>query len=201
MEQNVFSIGIRAPNARKFIRDGHTYVALSNYSEYKIYISNEHYTRCDAEVHVDGETVGTWVIQPHSSVTIDRPANVAKKFTFVEETSDAARRTGAVVGSDLNGLVSVIFKPAKMEPVYTSLSTLRAPDETTSSLRKEGRSASPSRKSFASGVTVLGDRSQQTFGTERALTNREIDWALTTEVSLRLVVEQPPRIHYPPRLD
>lgn len=170
MRQAEFTVDIVAPTAREFSIGGNNYVALPNMTQYSIAIHNNHHTRCDAEVHVNGEVVGQWVVQAHSSVTIDRPAGIARRFTFVDET-----------GGEMNGVVSVIFKPAKeKDPImYASLSSLR------------------------SGVTVSGDTSTQRFISERALTNREIDWHMSTEVRLRLVVEVPPakRLPYPQRLD
>lgn len=189
-----FQVDIEAPRARKFKKDGHQYVALPNMSQYSIVIRNGHSTRCDAEVHVDGEEVGQWVVRPYSTITIDRPSDMARKFTFVDEESTIARRTGAVAGDDMNGVISVIFKPAKEERAQVR-----------SSPTMSSRSASPERRSLRSGVTVLGDESEQRFGTERALTSREIDWHLSTEVSLRLVIDTqryiPLSPRYPPRVD
>lgn len=215
-----FTVDIRSPSAHRFTRNGHTYVSLDNYSEYSIVISNNHHTRCDAVVHVDGKEIGTWAIHAYTSITLDRPANTRRRFTFVSETSQAAKRTGAIVGHELNGIVSVIFKPAKMQPVYQAISYST---QRSSSPRRMAspRSSSPSRMSsppgrtsygmssprrMSSGVTVLGDRSDQTFGTERALEDREIDWPLSTEISLRLVVNDDKYApltssSYPPRLN
>lgn len=198
MFQAEFSVDIAAPGASKFKRDGHQYVALPNMSQYSIIIRNGHHTRCDAVVQVDGEKIGQWVVQAHSSITIDRPAGIARRFTFVDETSRVARTTGAVVGREMNGVVSVIFKPAKEQPVHSTprLSAMSAQHSSLPEMRRLG-----------SGVTVLGDESSQRFGTKRALTSREIDWQLCTEVALRLVVKTQkyipvsPRAHYPPRLD
>jgi len=227
MQPAEFTIDIQSPVARKFYRDGHTYVSLDNHSQYSIVIRNNHHTRCDVEVHVDGQEVGQWVVHAHSSITLDRPAHVARKFTFVEETSTTAKRTGAVVGGSMNGVVSVVFKPAKMLPVYAEVAYVRRREEglgassresssmrAPSSMRASSsfRESSPVRQRVKSGVTVLGDDSNQRFGSERALTSSEIDWALTTEVSLRLVVNAdkyiplsptyyPPSVKYPPRVD
>jgi hypothetical protein len=187
------------------MKDGHTYVSLDNFSEYSIVINNNHHTRADVVVSVDGEEIGSWIVHAHTSITLDRPANTSRKFTFVNETSQVAKRTGAIVGHDLNGVVSVIFKPAKVQPVYQSVAYSTRKESRSPRLESASfRAASPRRMS--SGVTVLGDHSDQTFGVERALEDREIDWPLTTEVSLRLVVNDEKYVplkpsSYPPRID
>ena len=38
---------------------------------------------CEADVDIDGFRVGSWQLGPHEKAVIERPANVAKKFTFL----------------------------------------------------------------------------------------------------------------------
>ena len=62
IELNRFSIEILNYNARKERINGHTYISLPHRSEYKIKLSNGRDTKCDAQVYIDGEKIGTWRI-------------------------------------------------------------------------------------------------------------------------------------------
>ena len=225
--QHLFAVGIDSPSARAFHKNGYDYVALTNGSTYALKIFNNHDTRCDIEVFIDGEEVGKWIIHAHQHIRLERPANQARKFTFFKENSRVAKRTGVVSGAYYNGLVSVIFKPQKHNIAYTAYaslspesssysrqeSSLRASSPQRSSYRASSperssyRASSPERSSYRSGATVLGERSDQTFSNVTPLTSDQIDWKLSTEVSVRLVVEESqyvplsPRTSYPPRLD
>jgi hypothetical protein len=224
-----FSVSISADSARPFSKKGYNYVALSNGSTYAIVIHNNHDTRCDADVYVDGERVGGWVIPAYSSVKIERPADVARKFTFFEEHSSVAKSTGAVPGLESNGLINVIFKPEKhyisTYPDYVTLSSQEKSTKTSvrsstkplssrplsskpvsSGLSSPRRSINESLSKSKAGVTVLGDDSDQRFNEVPPLRDDQIDWPLSTEISLRLVVKDRQdyiSIHhkYPPRLD
>jgi hypothetical protein len=237
LPNNLFTVSIAADSARPFRRNGFDYVALASGTEYAIDLHNHHDARCDVELYVDGEKVGSFVVQARNTVRIERPSDARRKFTFFGENSQVARSTGAVVGADSNGLVTAIFKPAKscqscsgiayvtrddLEPVSiirargvspprspmrsTLLSNL--PSSTNESATPKAMSAAAYRSpspSYESGVTVLGDYSRQSFNRVSSLSESEIDWRLTTEVSVRLVVDNErryvPLSHYPPRLD
>lgn len=201
MRGHLFTLSIDAHEARPFRRNGFDYVALPSGEEYAVNLHNHHDTRCDVELYVDGEHVGGFVIQAHETIRIERPEGKQKKFTFVGETSRIARSVGTVVGSVKNGLVSAIFKPQK-HVVYESIRG-SAMVRRMSPRESARTSAAPS---FGAGVTVLGNKSDQTFQQVRGLKDDEIDWPLSTEVSVRLVVDNerknsPLHHSYPPRLD
>jgi hypothetical protein len=97
----------------KIIHKGSNYFALHNGSEYKLKLGNDHKVRVDAHVSVDEEKVGVWRINPYSTVTVERPANIARKFTLLRERSRMAINAGIESGYKENGLIKVIFRPEK----------------------------------------------------------------------------------------
>lgn len=204
---NGFGVKILSSNgADKLSRDGDNYVALDNNSEYSLYLTNDKNTDCMAEVHIDGEYMGTWIIRRNSSITIDRPVNVARKFTFMKETDYRATRAGVIAGSNMNGLVRVKFIPKRNVELYSvprsvrSASPMRSfsPMSSSSAMPSSARSAAPMRSfsptlasstSYSSGATILGSSSSQEFTSTSRFADYEIDHSNITEIVLRLVVK------------
>jgi hypothetical protein len=91
----------------------HHYVQVTDHSEYGILLRNTRGVRSRAEIRIDGESVGTWILSAHQTVTIERPIKEKRAFTFVADTSAAAKSAGVVAGASQNGLVSVTFTPEK----------------------------------------------------------------------------------------
>lgn len=197
----------------KLSRDGDNYIALDNNTEYSLYLTNDRSTDCMAEVHIDGEYMGTWLINRNSSITIDRPVNVARKFTFMKETDYRASRAGVVSGASLNGVVKVKFTPKRNVHYYSSPRTVfpvsprsmrksLAPMSSTSSMSSAPTSFSQmpsfsasrssslsSATSYSSGATILGSNSSQEFTSASRFADHEIDYDNVTEIILRLVVK------------
>jgi len=134
---NGFSINIINDAVNHFKRDEHNYYSLPHLTEYKIALSNNRSTRCDAEVFVDGLSVGTWRIDQYETITIERPADVNRKFIFAAESSPLARQLGVQKNSYDNGLIKVIFRPEKInicrfsEYPYISTPTFYNPSDVT----------------------------------------------------------------------
>lgn len=120
------------------VEDGGDFYVLPHGSEYKIAATNPFINlKASAEISVDGHSVGSWIMEPNQSFAFDRPASVAKKFTFVRtalaKKADAAfaRQTagmslsedereslkvapagsGIQGGREENGVVKVKFTP------------------------------------------------------------------------------------------
>ena len=93
--------------------NGASYVKLPHKSEYKIRLVNNKGCRTDVHIYIDGTKCGVWRLNPYKSAIIERPAHEQRKFTFFHESSSEAEGIGAVKGSEQNGLVKVVFKPAK----------------------------------------------------------------------------------------
>lgn len=105
----------------KLKRGDFNYVALQNNSEYKLQLTNDRSTDAMAEVFIEDDQVGTWFILAKNNITIDRPANVARKFTFFRETDTRAMSAGITPGESSNGLIRVVFYPKKQK--YIAIGT------------------------------------------------------------------------------
>lgn len=110
---NEFAVKIVGDDVSHFKRGAYHYYGIPHLGEYRIKLTNDRETRCDAEVSVDGESVGKWRINPHSSITVERPAKLNRRFVFVEEGGSTARGAGVVSGRRDNGLITVVFRPEK----------------------------------------------------------------------------------------
>jgi len=108
---NNYGVSIISPNVKRFMVGKYNYFSLPNLSTYKIKLINNHTTRCDAYVKIDGEDVGAWRIAPFDSITIERPANINRKFVFIKENSYIAEHAGVERYDSNNGLITVVFKP------------------------------------------------------------------------------------------
>lgn len=110
--QNGFSLGITSSTDHEKIKRGESnYVALPNGTEYQIELSNTRSTDAMVEVYVEGDSIGTWFIPAHDRITIERPADTARKFTFFSEGDSRATQAGVVYGAENNGLVKAVFYP------------------------------------------------------------------------------------------
>lgn len=200
-------------SSRNFVRDGADYTSLKHNTEYSLRISNSNSTKCDAHVWIDGEKVGVWRLRPYQTATIERPANLNRKFTFVKENSYQALQGDIKTGKYENGLVKVVFKPEKKyvsnyfydSPAVVSMNSLESygsntDGDNTERLKKSTQSMncyrSASLGTFSAGATVLGNRSYQEFATVSPL--NEIDESLITTLHLRLVAENDYDIDYEP---
>lgn len=174
----------------KLSDDGENYVAIPNMTKYKICLINNNSTETMAEVYVEDENVGTWFINPNSSIEIERPANVNRNFTFVRERSSVARSAGVIPGNEVNGLIEVVFYPKKQKISYVRASS---PSKFTLQTRSlSPSSVSPIKKQtsmYSSGSTVLGSRTNQHFHTRNRYSDEEIDQNKITTITLRLIVK------------
>jgi hypothetical protein len=196
-----FEVIVIAPDAEDFCVRGAKYASLPEKSEYKLKLVNKGDTRADADVMLDGKEVGRWRVNAYSSIIVERPTNQQRKFVFVSEVSPIARRTGTVAGLNENGLVKVVFTPEIRYVREISYKTYE-PVNSVSERRRYRASPSPesaaptSRRSLMSGrlsptragVTVLGNRSDQSFVSVDTITR--IDYDRITTIMIRLVVKE-----------
>lgn len=180
-------------NYEKIYKNGYDYVALENGSEYKLLLINDRDGDCMAKVEMEGKIIGRWLIPKHENILIDRPADVARKFTFFSETDRRATSAGVVVGGRNNGLIKVTFYPkipmyfplmSMEEPMY---STIRSPSSKRSVSPMSPRSSMAKTSRYQSGSTVLGERSNQRFGVVPGFSDDDIDWDSVTEITIRLI--------------
>ncbi len=194
------------------------YVPLENKSEYEIRLSNDNDTIADADLFIDGKFINGFRLEPHSSITVQRPPQTERRFTFVGEFTQEALETGNIPGKSQNGLLEVTFRLKRKIPKYVGLGEREympvsasqkkstSPRRATSPSRKESqaRSATAMESRYSSGVTVLGRENHQEFITVTPIPPNEI--AKTVTISLRLVVKNRRRrvvspSRRPPRID
>ena len=89
------------------------YVILAHGQRYSLRLSNDRSSRCDVEVSIDGNHVGTFRLNAKTSSVIERPVSDDGFFTFYELVTEEARRAG-ITSNDQTGLITAIFKPEAM---------------------------------------------------------------------------------------
>ena len=111
-------------------QNNYNYFLIPDRSQYKLKLTNNRETRCDAEIFIDGESVGKWRINPYSTITIERPANINRKFMFMTEKKGYPLNKKyfsiekKLFHSDYCfGLITVVFKPE----FFTSCMTRSSP--------------------------------------------------------------------------
>lgn len=104
------------------VPEGHesgSYVELSHGQQYTLVLRNSNSARCDARIEIDGKHVGTWRIDSHSNITLQRPAHDDGRFTFYRTGSSEAAAVGeADIANSDRGLIRVTFTPEKPRVVY-----------------------------------------------------------------------------------
>lgn len=195
MEVRLNEFGIEIIGAREVIGQN----VIMSQGEYKIKLYNHHNVRCDAYVKVNGESAGVFRIDPNDTITLERPSQEQRRFTFVSEHSSAAREAGEIPGRLVNGLVEATFKleqEARVYEVAPMMSYQRSESKVAGSPRLQSRTMSraSARRSprVEAGTTVLGRYSNQRFVKVGLL---DYDLNATTTITLRLVLEKP----YSPR--
>ena len=113
--------------------NGEHFCVMKNGQQYAVQMTNGQQTQCRAELSIDGEPVGRFRLRAGQCSEIERPTDVARKFTFysVSNVAEARRqqqlgardaatlavaRSGIVDGPDA-GLVECTFTPAKSYPL------------------------------------------------------------------------------------
>lgn len=157
------------------------YVQMRHGTEYALRLRNDRNVEADAIVRIDGVEVGVWRIPANRNITIERPANVERKFTFYKLGSSEGSQAGLERNSDL-GLISVDFIPAIDYPQEGIKGVSRSfnPYGETGTLR-----------GFSAGGTGLGDHSNQSFGQAMPI---DRDYANKVTINLRLVCVDEPAI-------
>ena len=87
------------------------YVEMQHSQKYSLSLRNDRDRRCDARVEIDGKHVGTWRVDAHRNIVLERPADDDGCFTFYRAGSKKGAKAGIVEGDPNNGLVVVRFTP------------------------------------------------------------------------------------------
>jgi len=160
--------------------DSQGYVALAHGTCYTVMLSNNHSTRCDVTLRIDGKEVGTWRLETYRSIAIERPVNDTGRFTFYQLGTEEARQAGLEAHGDL-GLVTATFTPEKwLQPTHISPYANQSVEDWAS---RPTRSAGHT----AAGGTGLSGQSAQRFTTVDPL---DYDYENQATLHIRLVAHE-----------
>lgn len=197
-----------------------SYVVMRDGQAYVISLTNNNPTKCHAVVSIDGQKVGTWLLEPWQTAAIERPVDIPKKFTFFKVSSQGGMEAGLLPGESKNGLVTVEFIPAKLrayanfrEESYNDDCFLDCSESNLNSVRglgcnvntnsgrrygNYGRGAQGasfrSEKRYEAGGTGLKGKSNQNFVTSND--HLDLDYDSKVTINLRLIARKDPDIDY-----
>lgn len=170
---------------------GEGYVALSHGRQYAIQLGNHSSRRCQAEVSLDGKSIGTFILSGHSSARLERAPHDTGRFTFYADATAEAEAAGlATISRPDRGLVQVKFTPEKTRYRYEDVIRLASLSSKSAARGAGGQSqgswASVGREEKTSGgITGLSGHSDQQFETVAGL---DLDESASITITLRLVV-------------
>lgn len=99
---------VRVPQG---VERAHGYVHLNHGQQFTLVLGNKNTCRCNATVRLDGKEVGTWRLERGQTITLERPVNEAKLFTFYRADSTEGRHVAPDVSESNQGVLSVEFVP------------------------------------------------------------------------------------------
>lgn len=186
---NGFSLNIISDNpVEKVIYKNSNYFSLPHRSEYAIQLSNNHEVKADAHVWIDNEKIGVWRISSYGKITIERPANINRKFVLLKEGTTEARGASIHDHNSSNGLVKVVFYPEKIQHIYWQNNYSCEYDSINAPIKKAcGFQQMSNNSNLSHAGTALGDDSYQRFRKVESLTN--VDDENITTIYARLVVD------------
>jgi len=86
------------------------YVELEHDTQYTLNLRNNRNTRCKADVYIDGKNVGSFRLNAHETMKLERPVHDDGLFTFYKLGTSEAGAAGLEDSPDI-GLVRVVFAP------------------------------------------------------------------------------------------
>lgn len=166
------------------LQESNYVVMPGNDCKYSIKLQNHAGTSCDATITLDNDNVGTFRICPYSTIEIERPSYNNKQFTYYKGGSSKSYKAGYEKGNSTNGLVKVVFRPAK-KPAFVDFFQLESTSlcnsaEPPLSFHKKRRRRS---NNLSEGITGLSGHSDQSFH-ELALLDYDDDNIVTIMVRL-----------------
>jgi hypothetical protein len=205
-----YEIEIQGKN-KKFIPDmknGHKYYPLPNGAEYIVRLNNNTDKRCNVILSIDGKEMGKWRINAYSGVSLERPTNSPRKFTFFREKSREAKMGGVKAGSYKNGLIEAKFIPESVSRFFNDRvmcdnlnndcefgPRYSGTENINQSFGIGSIRADSERNSYSSGATVLGRGSSQRFNDASYMKE---DKKHSVTKTIRLVVDEKPCHHVSP---
>lgn len=174
---------------------GTGHVGLPHNSVYTMRLGNHGGVDCDAEVEVDGKSIGCFRLPAYQTFALERPADDTGRFTFFRSDSTESQQAGeSSIARDNKGLIRVVFKPDRRpQYVMRPMGMFRGfggdyhgeREEKTSGGIK-GLGPTSCNISAAPGITGLTGTSGQQFVT---VPNLDYDPSAVVEIVLRLVCE------------
>ena len=103
-------------DGRPLENTGSSSIVLLPYGKaYGVRLRNKNPNRCQASVHIDGEYIGTWVLDGNDYADIYRPVKSDTAFIFAHKDSKESVKQGKdKTLKDDTGLVEVVFSPEKV---------------------------------------------------------------------------------------
>lgn len=155
------------------------YVEMEHGKQYALVLRNSRPRRCDARVEVDGKHVGTWRIDSHSILALERPVHDDGRFTFYQVGTSEAGKAHLDPHDPNLGLIKVTFTPEREREELTAKAIYAGASAASAPSSYAGMPASRS-----AGGTGLSGHSGQRFQSVREL---EYDYTQQTVIHLRLV--------------
>lgn len=170
---------------------GDGYVGLQHMQTFVLRLCNPNEVRTDAEVRVNGKSVGAFRLPMWGEMRLERPENDPARFTAIVTRTREAWAAGLSAGDEQNGLIEVTFRPEKPRSPISRVQPLRSSFEEgfTKSAEEDtspatygalSRGSSAHRKEMGIG---LSGHSGQSFTTVAAL---DYDETGIVRISLRI---------------
>jgi len=91
-------------------------VLMNHGQGYEIVLRNHSFRNADVELSVDGNSIGTFRVNSHGTVRLERPENDNGKFTFFRLNSTEAK-LGGIQNNDAIGLITATFRTGRKKYV------------------------------------------------------------------------------------
>ena len=95
---------------------GDGYVGLRHMQTFALLLGNPNPVQADAEVRVNGKSVGVFRLRMWGEMRLERPENDPSRFTAIVTRTREAWAAGLAAGDEQNGLIEVTFKPERPQP-------------------------------------------------------------------------------------
>lgn len=180
---NGFTVDIIADRVRPIFKNKMKFYAIPHWTNYKLVIGNQNNMACDVKIFIDGERVGAWRnIKPNSTLTVERPVNVNRKFTFVKELSSPLFHNNKYPDSAKErGLIKVVFYPER----YT-VTNWQSPKKCTSYQQSSDFNSYPHNFRCSNKITPNAPSQQ---GYDRVFADPDLSLENITTITLKLVTD------------
>lgn len=189
------------------------YVYMKHGTQYSIEMSNHRDLRCNAEIKLDGKSVGVWRIPAYGTIVIERPIDDDGIFTFYKKGSKESKMVDVGITEGKHGLIEIEFIPEYKSywrpaiyvnpwgyylwghyprgPIYGSSGWGSSNSinycASNSVLRSAGMQHTNNAEEANAGMTGLSGESKQKFSDAEYMT---LDYGNKVTINLRLVAQR-----------